>query len=134
VVQLRETFEARGIMRSEGSLRQWTNGNLQALLEPTATGQRIRLRTIKGEAKGGLAGGLIMSATSGTLLTAMLSLQGAADVGAILALSLAGLTGVAVFAGQALRLPRRARTRARQMEELARRLEETRALPESSDP
>src|SRR5215203_4970217 len=32
VVDLRETFNARGSVRSEGSLRQWTNGNLQALL------------------------------------------------------------------------------------------------------
>jgi hypothetical protein len=38
VVDLRETFDARGAMRSDGSLRQWTNGNLQALLEPTPTG------------------------------------------------------------------------------------------------
>jgi hypothetical protein len=46
VVQLREVFDARGVTRSEGSLRQWTNGNLQVLLEPTdmdigcASGQR----------------------------------------------------------------------------------------------
>src|SRR5687768_13447924 len=33
VADLRETFEARGVVRQEGSLRQWTNGNLQALLE-----------------------------------------------------------------------------------------------------
>jgi hypothetical protein len=32
VVRLREVFDARGTMRSEGSLRQWTNGNLQVLL------------------------------------------------------------------------------------------------------
>ena len=46
VVDLRETFDARGVLRHEGSLRQWTNGNLQALLEPTATGHRVRLRTM----------------------------------------------------------------------------------------
>src|SRR5690349_10605313 len=44
VVELRETFNARGNVTSYGSLRQWTNGNLQALLEPTPTGHRIRLR------------------------------------------------------------------------------------------
>src|SRR4051812_7964811 len=48
VVQLREVFNARGTMRSEGSLRQWTNGNLQVLLEPTATGHRLRFRTVHG--------------------------------------------------------------------------------------
>src|SRR5689334_8983938 len=46
VVQLREVFDARGSIRSEGSLRQWTNGNLHVLVEPTATGHRIRFRTL----------------------------------------------------------------------------------------
>ena len=46
VVDLRETFDARGRVTSHGTLRQWTNGNLQALLEPTATGHRLRLRTV----------------------------------------------------------------------------------------
>ena len=50
VADLRETFEAPGVVRQQGSLRQWTNGNLQALLEPTATGQRLRMRTVKGNA------------------------------------------------------------------------------------
>src|SRR5471030_619631 len=51
VVDLRETFDARGTVRQDGSFRQWTNGNLQALLEPTPTGQRIRLRTVKANAR-----------------------------------------------------------------------------------
>lgn len=45
VVDARETFDARGTTRQDGSLRQWTNGNLQILLEPIPTGQRIRMRT-----------------------------------------------------------------------------------------
>ncbi len=52
VVDLRETFDARGQVRQDGSLRQWTNGNLQALLEPTPTGDRLRLRTMNGNARG----------------------------------------------------------------------------------
>src|SRR6185503_6120179 len=40
VVQLREVFNATGRTRVEGGLRQWSNGNLQVRLEPTATGQR----------------------------------------------------------------------------------------------
>src|SRR5216110_411875 len=51
VVQLREVFNARGRTRSEGSLRQWTNGNLQVLLEPTDTGHRLRFRTVHGAAR-----------------------------------------------------------------------------------
>jgi len=44
------TFDARGTIRSEGDFRQWTNGNLQALLEPTDAGHRLRLKTVKGQA------------------------------------------------------------------------------------
>jgi hypothetical protein len=51
VVDLRETFDARGAVRHDGSFRQWTHGNLQALLEPTPTGHRLRLRTLKGSAR-----------------------------------------------------------------------------------
>src|SRR5215213_4945176 len=70
VVDLRETFDARGTQSREGSFRQWTNGNLQALLEPTATGQRIRLRTVKGDARAMMVGGLTMlgfATTAGTI-------------------------------------------------------------------
>src|SRR5437762_900434 len=48
VVQLRDVFKARGRTKSEGSLRQWTNGNLYALLEPTPTGDPLRLGRWRG--------------------------------------------------------------------------------------
>src|SRR5690242_20793983 len=51
VVQLRDVFDARGTTRSDGSFRQWTNGNLQVLLEPTETGHRLRFRTVHGAAR-----------------------------------------------------------------------------------
>ena len=51
VVQLRDVFNARGRTRSDGSLRQWTNGNLQVLLEPTETGHRLRFGTVHGGAR-----------------------------------------------------------------------------------
>ena len=50
VVQLRDVFNARGTTRSDGSLRQWTNGNLQVLLEPTETGHRLRFLLATGMA------------------------------------------------------------------------------------
>src|SRR5687767_1381688 len=58
VVDLRETFEARGKVSGHGSFRQWTNGNLQALLEPTDIGHRLRLQTIKGSARGLMMAGI----------------------------------------------------------------------------
>ena len=51
VVDLRETFDARGVVRTDGAFRQWTNGNLQVLVEPDGAGQRIRLRTLRGGAR-----------------------------------------------------------------------------------
>src|SRR5688500_5399368 len=51
VADLRETFEARGVVRYDGPFRQWTNGNLQALIEPTPNGHRIRLQTTKGDSR-----------------------------------------------------------------------------------
>jgi hypothetical protein len=120
VVDLRETFDARGTLRSDGSLRQWTNGNLQALLEPTPTGHRLRLRTIMGGAReamtvglgmlGVSAGVVIVSAVTGHIAAAL------AGTGSLMGF------GAALFAVGAARLPGWARTRRRQMEGVAARL------------
>lgn len=121
VVDLRETFSARGTMTGQGSLRQWTNGNLQALLEPTATGQRIRLRTVKGNATLSLTVGAGMMGLS-SLLLVVATVQGAlADLGMVTALSMLGVAGAVMAGSTALRLPQWARTRRRQMEEIAAR-------------
>jgi len=121
VVALRETFQARGRLQQDGSFRQWTNGNLQALLEPTAAGHRLRLSTRKGDAKSfvmlgvGLLGGAV--ATS-----AMLVLDGSGvpvtDYFAPAMLSAMGMISILVAS---VRLPGWARTRAAQMEDLASR-------------
>ena len=123
VVDLRETFDAKGVIRHEGSFRQWTNGNLQALLEPTPTGQRLRLRTFKGDAMGSIFGGAALLSASIVGLTSMW-LQGAQG-GAYVSLSLIGATGALLFGAGALRLPSWARLRQRQMEDVAARLSET---------
>ncbi len=122
VVDLRETFGARGAMTGQGSLRQWTNGNLQALLEPTATGQRIRLRTVKGNATSSLTVGASMMGLS-SLLLVVATMQGAlADLGMVTAVSLLGVAGAVMVGSTALRLRQWARTRRRQMEEIAARM------------
>lgn len=122
VVDLRETFDARGNVTSQGSLRQWTNGNLQVLLEPTAKGHRIRLRTIKSDALGMLVGGMGMVGLSAFILL-MAAVRGAlGDRGMLMATGFLGIWGGAMFASSALRLPRWARTREQQMEEIAARV------------
>ena len=52
VADLRETFGARGRLGSREDVREWHNGNLYAYLEPTPTGDRLRLGTTKGDAVG----------------------------------------------------------------------------------
>ena len=134
VVDLRETFDARGRVTSHGSLRQWTNGNLQVLLEPTATGHRVRMRTTKGDAVGLLAGGLgIFGAGAVGAMAAVV--QGAVgDPGMLAAMGAMGVGGVIMFASSAFRLPGWAQTRQRQMEEVAARLIALRDSQSSADP
>jgi hypothetical protein len=133
VVDLRETFDARGNIRSEGSFRQWTNGNLQALLEPTSKGHRLRLRTFKGDAVGWISGGL-MSLGIGSAGLVAAALRGAAgDVTALFPFALMGTIGLTMFSVGALRLPSWARLRRRQMEEIAERVAPVAELPPASD-
>jgi hypothetical protein len=120
VIDLRETFDARGVLRQDGAFRQWTNGNLQALLEPTETGHRLRLRTIKGSAYALMMSGLGMLGIAGlALVKALVSGFGVAELSSVAVLvALAG----GLFGVGALQLPTWSRTREHQMEEIAARL------------
>ena len=121
VVDLRETFDARGTVSSDGSLRQWTNGNLQALHEPTPSGARLRLRTMKGNAIAAVTGGLGMFVVaSGGLLAA--TAQGVDDRGMLVALGALGVAGAGMFISSIARLPGWARARRAQMELIAARV------------
>jgi hypothetical protein len=121
VVDLREVFGARGRVQRDGSLRQWTNGNLQALVEPTSSGDRLRLRTVKGDAVGMMSLGLVSMAVSGAALAGA-AMQGAlGDTGMVAALVVLGLAGATAFVSRALLLPRWAATRRAQMEDVAAR-------------
>ena len=122
VVDLRETFDARGTVRSHGSFRQWTNGNLQALLEPTPTGERLRLRTVKGDARAFIGAGLGTLGISAAMLIASAITGKLADPGTITSLTFLSAIGVGMFGFGALRLPSWARLRRRQMEGVASRL------------
>src|SRR6266550_6396455 len=117
VVQLREVFNARGRTRSDGSLRQWTNGNLQVLLEPTATGHRLRFGTTHGAARGAIGVGFAFLGVTATIAVAT-ALSGT-FVSAVPGMAFLFLSGAGFIASGALRLPRWARLRERQMEVLA---------------
>src|SRR6266403_2072346 len=117
VVQLREVFNARGVTRSDGSFRQWANGNLQVLLEPTETGHRLRFRTAHGAARASIGAGLAALGVTATvaIATAVNGHVGDAMSGIVFLLA----AGVGMILNGAIRLPGWARLRGRQMDALA---------------
>lgn len=119
VVDLRETFDARGNVREEGAFRQWNNGNLQALVEPTDDGERLRLKTTSGRGRMFIGfGGTMIAVVTLLALVSMFTGAGSAwdDIIPLL------LIGGAFVGSQAIRLPRWARTRQLQMEGIIDRL------------
>lgn len=129
IVEVRETFNARGTMTSQGSLKQWSNGNLQVLLEPTDAGPRVRFKTVKGDAPGTLGGGLVIGAV-GVIGEMTAVLTGAADdVGLLASFGFLCAIGIGMAATTALRLPRWARARKAQMEDLGARVSEMALKP-----
>lgn len=119
VLELQETFAARGRERQDGRQREWRNGNLRAVLEPTAAGARLRLSTRKGD-----AAQLTRLAGLGATLAAIFAALGLGMTdGAVLGASV-GLLGLSALAllRNLLVLPRWARTRAAQMQGLGERL------------
>ncbi len=122
VADLRVTFNAQGRVSGDGPYRQWRNGNLRAVLEPTATGHRLRIETMKGGARSLMTSGLVMSSVALVLaLTFVLTGGAAGDWPAMLILI---LSGAGLFSAGALQLPGWAATRLEQMEEVAGRLAE----------
>jgi hypothetical protein len=119
VSDLRETFDARGKLAEHGPFKQWTNGNLQALLEPTPDGQRLRLKTLKGSAMSMMGTGAMMLGITGAIWVSMMLRAAPFDGGAFGVLM---LTGLGLLIGGLVPLPSWARTRQRQMEEIAERL------------
>ena len=121
VGDLRETFDAHGILRHEGSLRQWANGNLQVFLEPAERGHRLRLRTYKGDAPGLIIGGLAMFGFAASSLIATVLRGPIDDIGMLWSMAVLATGGIAMLGSTVFRLPGWARLRRRQMEDVAAR-------------
>jgi hypothetical protein len=120
VGDLRTTFDATGRVRVDGPFRQWSNGNLRATLEPTEAGDRLRIRTMKGDARGMIQGGLALLGIAVVLLVLfVVGGEPMSDWAPMLILSLLG--GGMVGIG-ALQLPGWASTRLEQMEAIVDRL------------
>ena len=119
VVKVRETFDARGNVKSEGSLRQWTNGNLQVLVEPTEHGDRLRMRTVNAYAQMAFAVGVGVIAVP-VLVAAVAAVAGVPNIGErIESLAPMALMGAASLGVGLVRLRGWARTRLQQMDEIA---------------
>lgn len=120
VGELRATFRAKGTLSASGGFREWTNGNLQVLLEPTESGHRLRLRTMKGSARGALIAGVVLLGSAAvTWTSAML----AGNLGpALPAIGMLTVTGIGLIAGTAFQLPGWARLRGQQMDAITSRM------------
>jgi hypothetical protein len=120
VADLRTTFEARGAVRYDGPFRQWTNGNLQALLEPTVSGHRLRLQTVKGDARGLMTTGALALGASAVLGVAVAA--GLSDPGTLSMVGLTAVFGLGMFGAGGFRVSGWARRRRAQFEEDIARL------------
>lgn len=136
VADLRETFRARGVVYSEGAVRHWSNGNLQALVEPTPGGHRVRLQTINGNSRSMIVGGLGALGLAATTMIATAAAGTLGTSGSITGIGLLAATGVGLLAFAALRLPSWARRRSAQIENVLTR-HATASVPialQASDP
>ena len=120
VGELRETFGARGHVASHGGIREWTNGNLHAFLEPTATGDRLRLGTQKGNAVPMITAGAV-GLILGLLLIWLFVFEELGRASLVIPVLMAWLGGGTLVANM-LRLPRWAQKREEQMEYSASRV------------
>jgi len=122
VGDLREIFEARGRVRYDGPFREWTNGNLHVLVEPTAAGHRIRMQTLKGNARTFMTAGLGFLGVAAAMLIPLIVTGQLGEAGSVSGLVVMAASGVGLFAAGALGLPAWARRRLDQMEDIAGRL------------
>jgi len=127
VAELRQTFDARGQVTSHSGVREWSNGNLHAVLEQTEAGHRLRLATRKGNATEVATMGAVGLFMALLILAALVS-KGRIGLELFFPAMFA-LMGGGAFAANALRLPRWADERERQMEHIAARARELLAGP-----
>ena len=121
VVDLRQTFDAKGTLSRDGSLRQWTNGNLHVYLEPGEHGHRLRMRTLNDSLMLGALAGSFLSAFF-LLVTVAVAAKRGLYVGPLVFPGLISLGAAGLASASLLRLPGWARRRLSQMEQIGTRL------------
>jgi len=103
IAELRTTFGGKGVVTSQGGLREWSNGTLHAFIEPTQTGHRLRLTDSRVAAVGGIAlGGSLLAFA----LLILVILLGKVDPGFRFAVPVFfSLIGGGLIAGSVMPLP-----------------------------
>ncbi len=128
IAELRTTFGGKGEVTSHGGLREWSHGRVQAFIEPTETGHRLRLTDLNAAAGGIVIGGVFVAFA----LLILVVLLGKGDPGFRLAVpAFFSLIGGSVIAASAITLPRWAREQERRMEHIGSHAVSLLALPES---
>ncbi|MEO8946442.1 MAG: hypothetical protein ABI338_08080 [Gemmatimonadaceae bacterium] len=120
VVQLREVFRARGTIRVQGSLRQWSNGNLHALLEPTPSGYQLRLGTSKGNVRASVLVGAVALGMAG--FVGLMGVLYGTYVNSLPGVLILAAGGAVCMGNSVLRVPKWARLRQQQMDDIAQNL------------
>ena len=119
VSELRQTFMAQGQVGGSGGVRHWNNGNLHAYVEPTEAAYRLRMGTLKGDARARNFGGGI-ALLMAVVLTVSLVLTGP-TWRELLGPFIFAMTGVGLLGSNLVGLPAWAREREAQMEHIADR-------------
>jgi hypothetical protein len=125
VAELRATFRAKGKITTHGTLREWSNGNLHAWVEPIEGGYRLRMGTLKGDARARNAlgaGGMVASVAWFASLAFWGVPASFADVALYLGPILLGGGGISALISNRVRLPRWAQQRNEQMAHIATRI------------
>jgi hypothetical protein len=117
IAEFRSTFARHGQATTSGGLREWSSGSLHISVEPTAHGEQLRLTTLKEDAVALNGLSLVMAGMS-VIFGAVVAAAGKPGK-ALVVLGMFGAMALATFGTNVVRLPRWARERERQMEEIA---------------
>ena len=117
VAEFRTTFGVQGHTTTSGGLREWSYHNLHICVEPTEHGEQLRLSTLKddGQVLNALAAGL---GGFSVIVSTLVAATGKPEKALVL-LGMFGGVALASFVANVIRLPKWARERERQMEEIA---------------
>lgn len=118
VAELRTTFNASGRMSSDGTFREWRNGNLRVQAGPAPGGYQVDMRTTRGSARSLMTAGGVMAGI-GTASLILGSVIPGVVVGDMVSVT---TIGAGLFGAGLLQIPAWARRRREQFARLAERL------------